>query len=316
MVADIFALHGRDSRAHARAHALLPVPAHGEPGRCATSSCAPGSARSCSSCRPAPSARLLQARRHGVTQRVAGTAAAAGFRLPAPRPSAPTPTGTRCRSRNRRTACSMRRPHAHAAQPRRRSRSEPDDVRPLRAAQPSGRDRAGVRPRAAARRAPALQHRADDRCPDRARQRRGRARIRPRALGPRAAWAKDPVDRQQDDQCARRDDRRQAVVPDGLPAASLPAARRRLLRMGGRAPAEATAQAAAAHRDEGRLAVRLGGLYERWLSPEGEVLDTCTIVTTAANELLAAGPRPDADDRRARATTRAGSTPRTPRSPT
>lgn len=30
----------------------------------------------------------------------------------------------------------------------------------------------------------------------------------------------------------------------------------------------------------------LGGLYERWLSPEGEVLDTCTIVTTFANELL------------------------------
>jgi putative SOS response-associated peptidase YedK len=30
----------------------------------------------------------------------------------------------------------------------------------------------------------------------------------------------------------------------------------------------------------------IGGLYERWLSPEGEVLDTCTIVTTPANELL------------------------------
>ena len=29
------------------------------------------------------------------------------------------------------------------------------------------------------------------------------------------------------------------------------------------------------------------GLYERWLSPEGEVLDTCTIVTTEANALLA-----------------------------
>ncbi len=28
------------------------------------------------------------------------------------------------------------------------------------------------------------------------------------------------------------------------------------------------------------------GLYERWLSPEGDVLDTCTIVTTAANGLL------------------------------
>jgi putative SOS response-associated peptidase YedK len=29
-----------------------------------------------------------------------------------------------------------------------------------------------------------------------------------------------------------------------------------------------------------------GGLYERWRSTEGEVLDTCTIVTVAANELL------------------------------
>ena len=30
----------------------------------------------------------------------------------------------------------------------------------------------------------------------------------------------------------------------------------------------------------------LAGLYERWLSPEGEVLDTCTIVTTAASDEL------------------------------
>jgi putative SOS response-associated peptidase YedK len=29
-----------------------------------------------------------------------------------------------------------------------------------------------------------------------------------------------------------------------------------------------------------------GGLYERWLSPTGDVLDTCTIVTTDANRLL------------------------------
>jgi putative SOS response-associated peptidase YedK len=28
------------------------------------------------------------------------------------------------------------------------------------------------------------------------------------------------------------------------------------------------------------------GLFERWLSPAGEVLDTCTIITTQANELL------------------------------
>jgi len=30
----------------------------------------------------------------------------------------------------------------------------------------------------------------------------------------------------------------------------------------------------------------LAGLTERWISPEGEVLDTCTIVTTQANSLL------------------------------
>jgi putative SOS response-associated peptidase YedK len=31
----------------------------------------------------------------------------------------------------------------------------------------------------------------------------------------------------------------------------------------------------------------LAALYERWMSPDGEVLDTCTIVTTDANALLA-----------------------------
>jgi len=39
------------------------------------------------------------------------------------------------------------------------------------------------------------------------------------------------------------------------------------------------------HRAYGRP-FGMAGLYERWLSPEGEVLDTCTIVTTGANALL------------------------------
>ena len=37
-------------------------------------------------------------------------------------------------------------------------------------------------------------------------------------------------------------------------------------------------------KDDGPLG--FAGLYERWLSPEGEVLDTCTILTTEANALL------------------------------
>ncbi len=32
--------------------------------------------------------------------------------------------------------------------------------------------------------------------------------------------------------------------------------------------------------------IGLAGLYERWLSPEGEVLDTCTIITTDCNETI------------------------------
>jgi hypothetical protein len=56
-------------------------------------------------------------------------------------------------------------------------------VRPLRAPQPSGRDRAGVRPRAAARRAGPLQHRADDRRADRARRCRRAPRARAACVG-------------------------------------------------------------------------------------------------------------------------------------
>jgi putative SOS response-associated peptidase YedK len=38
-------------------------------------------------------------------------------------------------------------------------------------------------------------------------------------------------------------------------------------------------------RDHAPLA--LAGLWECWVSPEGEVIETCSIITTAANELVA-----------------------------
>lgn len=50
---------------------------------------------------------------------------------------------------------------------------------------------------------------------------------------------------------------------------------------------------AAGHKQPIHIGMKTGapfafaGLMERWLSPEGDVLDTCTIVTTQANALLA-----------------------------
>ncbi len=47
------------------------------------------------------------------------------------------------------------------------------------------------------------------------------------------------------------------------------------------------AQAAAVAGDEGRRTFGFAGLYERWLGPDGQPLDSCTILTTGANELIA-----------------------------
>ncbi len=103
-------------------------------------------------------------------------------------------------------------------------------------------------------------------------------------------WAKDPSIGTKTDQRARRDDRGQAVVPDGVSPPSLPAARRRLLRVDDRWPVRAPASHRASSRSTSawRTASLFGfaGLYERWRSEDGEVLDTCTIVTTEANALL------------------------------
>ena len=62
--------------------------------------------------------------------------------------------------------------------------------------------------------------------------------------------------RLQDDQRARRDDRREAGVPRGLPTAAVPGRRRRFLRMGKDANRP---QAAVFHHRRGRSALRLRG---------------------------------------------------------
>ncbi len=46
-------------------------------------------------------------------------------------------------------------------------------------------------------------------------------------------------------------------------------------------------QGAVAHHARGRRALRLPGLWERWVkSPDGVPVESCTIITTAANRLL------------------------------
>ena len=134
----------------------------------------------------------------------------------------------------------------------------------------------------------ALQHRADDGRSHRAGQCRGAARTRAHALGPRPALGQGPVDRRADDQCARRDDRRQAVVPHVVSAAPLPAAGQRLLRVAGtacRRRRAARKQPLHIGMADGSL-FGLAGLYERWRGDDDSVLDTCTIVTTEANALV------------------------------
>ena len=93
-------------------------------------------------------------------------------------------------------------------------------------------------------------------------------------------WAKDPVDGRAHEQCARRNRRRKALVPRGLPQAPLPDSGQRLLRMeAGKRP-----QAALLH-----LSLRAARCSpSRACGSSGTDLQTCAIITTEANEKMAA----------------------------
>ena len=38
----------------------------------------------------------------------------------------------------------------------------------------------------------------------------------------------------------------------------------------------------------------MAGLWETWRDPQGNVVPSCTIITTAANDFLSSHPQPDA----------------------
>ena len=290
-------------RAHAHAHALLPVPPRGEPGAARCRRAHRPARRRAPARRPARCRAMLGSvgvsgdaarRRDAAASRwvpLAGAAAVGGYAY----------WDTLQVAKTARRLLGPPIPVRRAVTARLTAH-----VRPLRAAHPSGGDRAGVRAAAAAAMRAALQHRADAAGAVVASARRRRARAASSALGPRAALGEGSVDRREDDQRARRDDRRQAVVPHRVPPPSLPAFR-------------PTASTSGRRRAGGKQPMHIGmkdgapfgfaGLFERWLAPDGEVLDTCTIVTTHGQCAAAADARAHAGDRRARATTRAGSTP-------
>ena len=167
-----------------------------------------------------------------------------------------------------------------------------DHVRTVRTAQPSGRDRARVRPRVDRRpctpryniapmtEVPIVRVNAEGQ----------RELVRMRwGLVPR--WAKDPSIG------ARMINARGETIAD-KPSFQMPYRRHRcLLPADGfyewQAPPRATGAGEAARKQPLHIGMAdgslfgLAGLYERWRSEDGKVLDTCTIVTTAANALLA-----------------------------
>jgi putative SOS response-associated peptidase YedK len=73
------------------------------------------------------------------------------------------------------------------------------------------------------------------------------------------------------DQCARRNGRDEAGVSQVLPHAPLPDTRRRVLFF--------------IHRPN-REPFAFAGLWDRWVDPDGQTIESCAIITTDANDLV------------------------------
>ena len=147
----------------------------------------------------------------------------------------------------------------------------------------AGGDPAAVRLPRAAEFSAALQRGADPAGADRAACRRPAA-IRAGALGPDPGLGEGPAHVRAAHQCARRIGAREAGLPQRHAAPALPVSGRRLLRME-RAQAAASGRYSCAPKDGGPIA--FAGLWETWMGPNGEEMETAAIVTTAANRELA-----------------------------
>ena len=175
----------------------------------------------------------------------------------------------------------------------------------------AGRDEAAVPLPGAAEFPGALQRGADPAGADRAPV-RGQAPVRAGALGADPGLGQGPEGVLAPDQCARRIGQRQARLPQRHEAAALPVPGRRLLRVeGGRAARSGPTWCGP--RAGGPIA--FAGLWECWMGPNGEEMETAAIITTDANRTLARHPSPHAGRGDRPTPSISGSIPTSTRSP-